>query len=120
MTVKALASLIGVWLSLGLVGGFVDGQILRGYDTTGAGEHTGDAADLLGATQLNIETQETGFFDNVAKWFAAPVNFLKAWANILALNSSLFTGDFAVLGWIVRFLLGGPIVVLMLISIFGR
>ncbi len=120
MTVKALASIIGIWLALAMVGAMADGQILRGYDTTGAGAHSGDAADLLGASQLDIETQETGFFDNVAKWFAAPVKFLSAWANILALNSSLFTGNFAVLGWIVRFLLGGPIVVLMLISIFGR
>ncbi len=120
MTAKVLASFIGLWLGLALVGAVADGQFLGGYDSSGAGSHAGDAADILNATQLQIQSEESGIFDKVRQWFSAPIAFFKAWANILALNSSLFTGDFVMLGWIVRFLLGGPIIMLMLISIFGR
>ncbi len=120
MTAKVLASFIGLWLGLALVGAVADGQFLGGYDSSGAGSHAGDAADILNATQVQLQTEDAGLIDKVRAWFSAPVAFLAAWVNILALNSSLFTGDFVMLGWIVRFLLGGPIVMLLLISIFGR
>jgi len=123
MTAKVVASFIGIWLGLALIGGLVDGQILGGYNAGNPAASTGDAGAAQSALQPNIQSQEGtggGLLPTVNRWFSAGVNFLSSWANILALNSSLFTGDYAVFGWIVRFLLGIPMVTMLLIAVFGR
>ncbi len=80
---------------------------------------------LAGASKLSIQTQEKeGILGNllgqVTRWFAASYNFLSSWANMLALNFSFFTGPYVVVGWLVRGIIGVPMVTMLLLHVLGR
>ncbi len=122
MTVRVISSFMAVWMAFALIGGLIDGQLIPGYSTTGA--HTGDAAAMQQALQPEIITSpsEGGLFSSLTSWFSATVDFLTGWANMLTLNFSFFSGSgLAVLiGWIVRALIGIPMITMLALQVFGR
>jgi len=121
MNVQVLSIFASIWMGFALIGGLVDGQLLGGY--VAGGTSTGDAAIFQQALQPDIltEQQDTGFLAGVQSWFAATVNFLTGWANMLALNFSFFTGPVGTpIGWIVRSIVGLPMVTMLLMALFGR
>lgn len=125
MTARTLAVFMAIWLSFGFIGGIVDGKILGGYDTTGGGAHTGDAAALQGALQSTIQSEENqnalgAFLGTVSRGFATTMNFLGAWADMLTLNFSFFTGPYTLVGWVVRSIIGIPMITMLLLVMFGR
>ncbi len=120
MTVKILSTFVGIWMAFALIGGMMDGVILGGQDTSGAGEHTGDAEAFEKAGQAPISSEETGFLSGIRRWFSASFGFLEGWATMLTLNFSFFTGSWAPFGWFVRGILGLPIIAMLLIQVFGR
>ena len=100
----------------------MDGTILSGHDSSGAGAHAGDAQILNEAQDTKIGQEEStggvwGFLANVLRGLAATVSFLAAWVNMLALNFSFFTGEWAIVGWFVRGLIGIPMGTMMLLSL---
>lgn len=114
---------MALWLGFAIIGGLADGQLLTGYSVTGA--HTGDAADMQAAGQPEIVTEQSGvlgFFSNLVTWFAATADFLKGWANMLALNFSFFSGGGleVMVGWIFRAIIGIPMITMIAMQIFGR
>ena len=122
MNVRYLAIFLGIWLGFALVGGIMDGTILSGHDSSGARAHAGDAQILNEAQDINIGQEEStggvrGFLANVWRGLAATVGFLEAWVNMLALNFSFFTGEWAIVGWFVRGLIGIPMATMMLLSL---
>ena len=122
MTVRVLATFVGIWLAFAFVGGIADGQIIGGHDPSGSGAHTGDAATLQEAGQLDVGQEESsggvlGFFGNIARGLSATISFLFAWAGMLALNFSFFTGEWAIVGWFVRGIIGIPMITMLLLSL---
>ncbi len=122
MNVRVLSVFVGIWLGFALIGGIIDGVILTGHDASGSGAHLGDAATLSEASQVTIGQEQSGggvlgFLGNIARGFQATFSFLAAWVNMLALNFSFFTGEFAIIGWFVRGIIGLPMVTMMLFSL---
>jgi len=121
MNVQALSIFVAIWLGFALIGGLVDGQLFGGYVAGGA--DTGDAQSFQRALQPDIltEQEDTGLLAGVRSWFAGTVNFLTGWAGMLALNFSFFTGPLGTpIGWLVRGIIGLPLITMLLIAVFGR
>ena len=122
MTVRALSTFMAIWMGFAIVGGLVDGQLIPGYSATGA--HTGDAEAMQQALQPDILTSpsEGGLFSSLTSWFAASVSFLSGWASMLTLNFSFFSGSglATMIGWIVRAVIGIPMITMIAMQVFGR
>ena len=119
MTARVLTTFFSIWMAFAFVGGILDGKILGGHDETGVGAHTGDAAAFQGASQVDVGQEESsggvlGFFGNIARGFSATINFLSSVVGMLALNFSFFTGEWSVVGWFVRGIIGLPMIVMFL------
>lgn len=114
MTVRVVSTFMSIWLGFALVGGFVDGVLLG----------SGDQDALSAALQPEITQERTsgGFFASITGAFGATVDFLTGWANMLALNFSFFAGGRleTMVGWIIRAIIGIPMITMLLIAIFGR
>ena len=120
MNVQVLSIFAAIWLGFAIIGGLVDGQLFGGY--VAGGTSTGDAQSFQQTLQPNIltEQQDTGLLAGVRSWFTGTVSFLAGWANMLALNFSFFTGPMGTpIGWIVRGIIGLPLVTMLLIAVFG-
>ena len=116
MTVRALAVFMSIWLGFALMGGFVDGQILT----------SADEASMEQAMQPEIASEPiggiAGFFSGVVGFVLATLDFLQGWFNMLALNFSFFAGGGleTLVGWIVRAIIGIPMITMLVIAFFGR
>lgn len=124
MNVKTLSVFISIYMAFAILGGLTDGQLIRGYGQgSGAGdcdEHTGDAKTICQTQQLRLEGEsDTSIIGKVGRWFTTGFEMLKGWANMLALNFSFFSGDFAFVGWIVRMIIAVPIIAMLVIQRFG-
>jgi len=120
MSVAILSVFMSMWLGFALIGGLVDGQLLGGYSP---GASTGDAAAFQQTMQTDVltEQQDEGFLSGVRSWFAGTISFMSGWANMLALNFSFFSGPLGTpIGWIVRGIIGIPMITMLAIQIFGR
>ena len=97
----------------------MDGQILRGQDTSGAAAHTADAGVFQGAAQVDIGQEESsggilGFFAHISRGFSATVNFLASVVGMLTLNFGFFSGEWAPVGWFVRGIIGIPMTIMFI------
>ena len=116
MTVRALSVFVSIWLGFALVGGLIDGQILT----------SDDKASFQQAMQPDLAQEPgggiSGFLSGVVGFLTASASFLQGWVNMLAFNFSFFAGGGleTLVGWIVRAIIGVPMITMFALAFFGR
>ncbi len=115
---KLVAATMSLWLVVAIMGAMADGYIIIGGEQATLAS---DAADLSGVSQVRILSNPfEGASLNPLSWFAAGLNYLKSWANVLTWNFTIFEGAAQPIRWTLLTVLGIPLLAEFVTRLFGR